>query len=424
MSRPPLKDSVLLNTVKTVATHGRDKAQDLLNLSESQIYIHLKKAAERGIAIKSKKKGKGEPKIVKTSVSVDANELSIIKQLRETGTLPNASVLKSDISINNMAAENINLKRQYKSTLEELHLAQSKLDLALDIQDVKPRDFAYSVKARNKDSESTAFMIASDWHIEERVDPAVVNHLNEYNPTIAKQRANKFFTNGLKLIEIQRHGTKIEELVLAVIGDIITGYIHDELMENNYMSPAVAISTAYDILFSGIEFLVREGKFKKITIICSPGNHGRTTDKKHISTSADNSYEWLMYEFMKKHYKDHPVVNLIVDKSYHTYLNVYDNFVVRFHHGDALKFGGGVGGITIPTKKAISQWNKSRKANLDVFGHFHQFMDGGDFICNGSLIGWNAYAIEIKAEFEQAKQAFFLIEKEMGKTIVAPIRVL
>jgi len=47
--------------------------------------------------------------------------------------------------------------------------------------------------------------------------------------------------------------------------------------------------------------------------------------------------------------------------------------------------------------------------------------DGGTFISNGSLIGWNAYAIKIKADFEKPKQAFFLVDKKRFVICVRPI---
>ena len=99
------------------------------------------------------------------------------------------------------------------------------------------------------------------------------------------------------------------------------------------------------------------------------------------------------------------------------------NKTIRFHHGDYVTYAGGIGGITIPINKSIAQWNQSRKVDLDVLGHFHQFFDGGKFIVNGSVIGINPYSISIKAEYDVPKQTFFLMDKEKGKTIVAPIFV-
>jgi hypothetical protein len=42
---------------------------------------------------------------------------------------------------------------------------------------------------------------------------------------------------------------------------------------------------------------------------------------------------------------------------------------------------------------------------------------------NGSLIGYGPYAESIKADYEEPKQAMFLINNKYGKTISAPILV-
>jgi hypothetical protein len=128
-----------------------------------------------------------------------------------------------------------------------------------------------------------------------------------------------------------------------------------------------------------------------------------------------------MYAYLAERYKDNKRVEFIVAQGYHTYLTLYDNFTIRLHHGHSISYGGGVGGITISVNKKLAQWNIGRKADLDVFGHFHQFFDGQKFIANGSLIGYNAYALSLGAAFDKPKQAFFLISKNHGKTITAPI---
>jgi hypothetical protein len=88
-----------------------------------------------------------------------------------------------------------------------------------------------------------------------------------------------------------------------------------------------------------------------------------------------------------------------------------------------VKFGGGVGGITIPIRKKLAAWNSAIRADLTVMGHFHQLMDGGDFVVNGSLIGYNEFAQAIGASPEEARQAFFLVHARGGgqKSITAPI---
>jgi hypothetical protein len=76
-------------------------------------------------------------------------------------------------------------------------------------------------------------------------------------------------------------------------------------------------------------------------------------------------------------------VEFRISEGYHSFLDIYGNLKIRLHHGHAINYQGGIGGIFIPAFKSISQWDKANRADLDVFGHFHQSKDGGKFICNG-----------------------------------------
>ncbi len=148
------------------------------------------------------------------------------------------------------------------------------------------------------------------------------------------------------------------------------------------------------------------------------------TKKIHVSTEGGNSLERYMYHNIADYFEDNKRVTFLIAEGQHSYLKVYD-MTIRMLHGHSVKFGGGMGGVTIPVRKAISQWNKVRRADLTLLGHFHQMLDGGDFIVNGSLIGYNAYALSIKADYNIPSQTFFLISNYNGgvKTVVCPIRL-
>jgi len=65
----------------------------------------------------------------------------------------------------------------------------------------------------------------------------------------------------------------------------------------------------------------------------------------------------------------------------------------------------------VPVNKAISAWNRSRPAHLDVFGHWHQWgWLRGKYVSNGSLIGMSAFALRIKAEFEAPCQSLVIVD--------------
>lgn len=289
------------------------------------------------------------------------------------------------------------------------------LEVALAITNAKAGRVLNMPSIKSEKNDAVAFAIASDWHVEETVDPSTVNNLNEFSLDIAEKRIEQFFRRVVKITEIQRHGTKVDTLVLGLIGDLMTGYIHEELRETNGLSPTETVLWLIERVGSGIKLL--EKNFEQLIIPCCYGNHGRTTIKPRHATGATNSYEWMLYHILRKQFSNH---EWIIADGYHNYLDV-DGRIIRFHHGDGLKYQGGIGGLTIPVEKAISSWNKAIPAHLDVFGHWHQSQQNPKWISNASLIGHNAYAISIKAGFEPPTQTFFLMDKARGRTITAPI---
>ena len=274
-------------------------------------------------------------------------------------------------------------------------------------------------KSKHSKSEATAVILASDWHVGERVDPDTIGNVNEYNQDMAKKRAEEFFKNSLRLIKIFEKDIEINTLILALLGDFISNTIHEDLAETNTMLPADELAFAQELIISGIQFLLDNTKIK-IIVPCHSGNHGRMTQKQRTSAEAGNSLEYYMYRNIAGYFRNEKRIEFIIPRGYFSFVEVYGK-ILRFHHGHHLSYGGGVGGITIPINKAIAQWNKTRNVDIDCFGHFHQFLDGGYWVCNGSLIGFNNYAESIKATFEKPRQTFFLLDSTRGKTVVAPI---
>lgn len=309
--------------------------------------------------------------------------------------------------------------RQANEMLEQkVEILLKERDALLKLRE-QPQKIEIIPKHKTEVSEGVPIIVASDWHIEELVKSSTVNNLNSFNLKIAEERVIRFFQRALRLIQIQERDVKVNTVVLALLGDFISGSIHDELMENNQLLPAEAIWKAQSWIISGIDFLLKHTKHELI-VPCQSGNHARMTQKQRHSTEAGNSLEVLMYQNLDLYYRKNKRVKFIISDAYHTYLDIFGT-IIRFHHGHSVKYGGGIGGIYIPTNKAIAQWNKAYKADLDIFGHYHNLKDGGNFICNGSLIGWNAYAIHIKADFEKPKQAFTVIYKKYGKGGTFPI---
>ena len=124
--------------------------------------------------------------------------------------------------------------------------------------------------ARIKGS-STAFLVWSDWHIEEEVKGAKTNGLNEFNLEIARRRINNCAANSAKLVNEMGKGEEIDKIVLCLLGDFFSGSIHDELMESNQLRPIDASLKAREWLKASIEFLLKNTT-QDIEVVCTVGN--------------------------------------------------------------------------------------------------------------------------------------------------------
>lgn len=326
-------------------------------------------------------------------------------------------IIDADMTVIKATAEVRDLRQKYQAALENNRQLQEQV---LEVLALKQYASTFTISSKQRqESEATAVIVASDWHFEEEVKPNTVNDVNSFDLTIAKTRAEHFFQNALTLIKLCQQNVNIDNVVLALLGDFISNHIHEELMETNQLLPIDAAEKVHDILTAGIKFLLKHTNCQFI-IPCHSGNHGRITAKTRHGTEAGNSLEHAMYHSLARDFAKDKRVKFMVASGYHTYITIFGK-TLRFHHGHGIRYHGGVGGIYVPLNKAIAQWNKIKHADLDVLAHWHQFRDGGNFICNGSLIGYNAYALSIKADYEKPQQAFFLIDKKRGKTIVAPI---
>lgn len=331
--------------------------------------------------------------------------------------------IADDIAERRERAEVSSLKSRLKDALDQLEQCRYELSTALAVNDempnvepIRPREHTSGLR------EATAVALASDWHIEETVDIGQVNGVNEYNIDIARRRAERYFSGLSYLIRYHQDHFAIRDLILWLGGDLITGYLREEDLENNGASPVQAIAILQSWLSDGIRSVLQSTDIELMTVVCNSGNHGRLTKKVQARNREGNSIEWLLYRWLAKEFANEPRVKFVLPLGAQTYVDVYD-WVIRFTHGDDTNYGGGVGGIMIPIRKAIAKWQTVRHADLTIIGHYHQEHFLRDLVVNGSLVGYNEYALKIAAPFEDPRQAFFLMDKHRGITFPSTIWV-
>lgn len=307
----------------------------------------------------------------------------------------------------------------------ELSIAEQRVAALEHLADHEPRAF-FPPSPPLGTRRGTLVLLCSDWHVGETVESEAVGGRNRYTPDVAAKRVDKLIEGARWLIESWRgpkgYGWSLDELVIWLGGDLITGAIHDDLAETNSLSPLQEMALARDLSIHLIESLSKHPGIRRVRVPTSRGNHGRDTPKRRIQSGYKRSYEQAAYIDLAKRYEGHRRVEVLVSKDSFQRLDVYRTRL-RFHHGDCIGFGGGVGGLTIPLRKAIAEWNKTAWADVTCLGHWHQFLDLPDAVVNNCLIGWGAYAQEIKAPYAPASQVAFLVDEKWGKRMATEVIV-
>jgi hypothetical protein len=310
------------------------------------------------------------------------------------------------------------VRREHAALLADNERLRLELEASLGLKGYKPAVPSTKFDAAG---ESIACVVASDWHMGETVDPATVSELNEYHPAIACWRADAFFQNSLKLVDMMASDTEIDTIHGAFAGDFGTNWLHEENRETNKLAPVDETRLVLERLSGGVDFWLKESPYN-IFLNCMNGNHERLTKQTRSANRVGTSLGSMVYWALQARYAGNPRVRVDVPRTNVAYVPLFGgDYLLRELHGDEVSYGGGVGGISIPLNKAIAGWDVAIKADMTVLGHFHQLQFGPRFVCNGSLIGYNSYAQSIRASPEPAQQAFFLVHRRFGRTICAPI---
>lgn len=306
-------------------------------------------------------------------------------------------------------------KQRRKEAENELLDVKQQSDLFDSMGDPDP--IAYQEVEAKATGQATAVLQIGDWHSEERIKPSTVNGLNDFDLKEADKRIKKTFENFVKLIDNERGLSKINDLVVAALGDFFTGHIHEECQEVTTLPPVKAVDWVEDRLAGGIQFLRKHGGFKTVTVVCCSGNHARITKKQRIATESGHSLEWLMYRHLEKFFRSDPSVVWKIEDSYHNYIRIQDK-LCRFHHGHWIRYQGGIMGMGVPVEKAIAQWNKSIVADWDGFQHWHRHLRGERWGLGSSLCGFNPYSNYCKAPCLPPSQTALVFDRKRPLPVV------
>lgn len=274
----------------------------------------------------------------------------------------------------------------------------------------------------NKRKTGTRYAIAlfSDAHIEETVKSASVMGLNEYNVKIARERIEKYFANLVSCLNTD----KVEYLLFANLGDNISGFIHEELSQSNELTPLEATFEAQNLIYNGLKYICDNTELKRIKFVGIVGNHSRVTNKIQHSNGYKMSYEWLMYKNIQKQAELEGLpIEFDIPESEMAIEDTSDGKRFLFIHGFQIKGSGNgtVCGIYPSLGRLSLKYGKVYKQDKIYLGHFHSCISIPNAVVNGSIIGYNSYALTNGFAYEEPAQMYELYDTNIGQLLTRQI---
>lgn len=360
--------------------------------------------------------------VLNLSSKLSTNQVSKIKKLLESVDTENLDLDE----IINIKSYDTFLKEKIKKLKKEIdYLHKNRFEkkdviksLRSEIASYQSSDtFNININTHINKNNLNNILLLSDIHYGEMVIGKNINHINNYNCETAKNRLVKLFTENLKICKY----TGCNKLYLFMLGDILNGTIHDELVENSEKT----ITELIIDLFSFLSKLIIEysKEFDLVTICCVVGNHGRLGDVKFKNKTQTN-YEYIFYKFLEDKFYNNDKIKIIVSES-PTMICSVDNLKCKIEHGDSYRTSGNF--LNLPlmaiSRDSIKEKTMLTKVNkpydITFMGHYHTpaiswGLDDTITIINPSVIGGSEYSVnKLHSAFRPSQFSLVCDEKEI-----------
>ncbi len=263
----------------------------------------------------------------------------------------------------------------------------------------------------------------SDFHWGERVKPAQVGGVNAFNMEIARKRLRHVVGSAVKVAGIWSPAMDYPGVVAALLGDMVSGNLHDELTATNEMNTMPVVLDLYRELVAAIRVLA--DAFGRVFLPCVSGNHGRDTKKTWAKDRNHTSFDWLLYQFLAMAFADDKRVTFLIPEGSDALYKVF-GIAYLATHGDQFKASdsiiGAIGPITRGAQKKLARNTAMDQAfDVMIFGHWHQRIISPQLRGNSSLKGLDEYAYQGNFRYEPPTQNFWMTHPDNGITFDAPL---
>jgi len=272
-------------------------------------------------------------------------------------------------------------------------------------------------------------LLLSDIHLGEKVYPNQVFHVNEFDTEICHRRIKRVIDTTINLTHHVLAQPDYPGFVLKLGGDNINGIIHEELeigSDKRFMEQIIEIA---DALHASILKLV--SVYKRVYVVGVPGNHGRSTKKPMAKFNAATNADWLVYQMLERFLLPLVAKGVVVFNCPPARDVTYKVAGRRFRltHGDQFRGGDGMIGFLGPVTRgkhkklsmAMSLPTDNEQFETMEIGHFHTLHQTPSLIANGSIKGYDEYALSNSFGYEPPQQALYLTHEKFGINHFMPV---
>jgi hypothetical protein len=308
----------------------------------------------------------------------------------------------------------------------------------------------YQPSKKDKIEEREAITIWSDWHAGERVYFDQMEGLGEYNFDILCGRAWDLIHGIIRIVETQKSIYDIDILNIDILGDQLSGEIHEELLATNEFT---LLETCYKLSYVTVQaILMLLPQFKKIRITGLPGNHPRLYTKPQYKNRVLNNYDTLHYHLVSmflSNYIKEGFIEFNIPKSPECIL-VRKGWAFLLGHSDQIKGWNGIPWYGFQRDNAKQQKIRKQRSVVQEFessndlegaiinfktakqvygfdyreaGHWHTMnvLDDWGTVINGSLLGGNEYSLNKLHAVSSPKQALMFLSERWGLKGIEPV---
>lgn len=279
-------------------------------------------------------------------------------------------------------------------------------------------------KEPGKSTSGIPLICLNDWHWGEVVDPDQVGNVNKFNRLIARQRVHTLYSTVNDLCFNHMTNPNYPGAVVAILGDMITGTIHDDLALTNDGPLTWSLFEVENHLVALLQGWA--DKFGKLAVVCVPGNHGRSTPRPRNNNKVYESWEWLIFCKIEKFFRNDPRVTVHVPNEVDAFATIFGHRFM-FTHGDTLGVKGGdglIGALGPIARGALKVGNQQKRIGRDfdtlVIGHWHINVPRGDatpVLVSPSLIGHSMYGhLQLRVPPARAAQSLSFWHPKHGLT--------